>query len=57
MYGMKRTSYRILVGNTEGKWPLGRPRWDDIKMDFRKIGWGVIDWSSLPYDKDQWGFF
>ena len=34
----KRGVYRILVGKTEGKIPLGRPRhrWeDDIKM-----GWG-----------------
>jgi hypothetical protein len=33
----------ILVGNPEGKRPVGRPRrrWvDNIKMDFREIGWG-----------------
>jgi hypothetical protein len=31
--------YRVLVGNSEGKRPLGRPRrrWD-IK-DFRETGW------------------
>jgi hypothetical protein len=37
--GEKRNAYRILVGNPEGKRPLGRPRcrWvDDIKMDLRK---------------------
>jgi hypothetical protein len=36
-----RNAYRILVGNLEGKIPLGRPRhrWvDNIKMDL-KIGW------------------
>jgi len=29
--GKKRNSCRILVGNTEGKGPLGRPRnkWED----------------------------
>jgi hypothetical protein len=35
--------YRILVGNPEGKRPLGRPRrrWEDgIKMDLREIGRG-----------------
>jgi hypothetical protein len=36
----KRNAYRILVGNPEGKRPLGRPRrrWvDHIKMDLREI--------------------
>jgi hypothetical protein len=40
--GEKRNAYRILVGNPEGKRPLGRPRrrWmDNIKIDFREIGW------------------
>jgi hypothetical protein len=39
--GEKRNAYRILVGNPEGKRPLGRPRcrWVDIiKMDLREIG-------------------
>jgi hypothetical protein len=38
--GEKRFAYRILVGKTEGKRPLGRPRrrWvDNIKMDLREI--------------------
>jgi hypothetical protein len=42
----KRNAYRILVGKPEGKRPLGRPRrrWmNNIKMDFREIGWGVMD--------------
>jgi hypothetical protein len=37
----KRNTYRILVGNPEGKRPLGRPRrrWvDNIKMD-SGFGW------------------
>jgi hypothetical protein len=37
----KRNAYRILVGEPEGKRPLGRPRrtWvDNIKMDLREIG-------------------
>jgi hypothetical protein len=31
----KKNAYTILVGNPEGKRPLGRPRcrWVDIKMD------------------------
>jgi hypothetical protein len=33
--------YKVLVGKTEGKGPLGRPRrgWEDgIRMDLREIG-------------------
>jgi hypothetical protein len=44
--GGKRTAYRILVGNAEGKRPLGRPRrrWEDnIRMGFREIEWGGIN--------------
>jgi hypothetical protein len=43
--GEKRNAYRILVGNPEGKRPLGRPRhrWvDNIKMDLRDIWIGLI---------------
>jgi hypothetical protein len=55
--GEKRTAYRILVGNPEGKIPLGRPRrrWvDDIKIDLREIGWDGMDWIDLAQDRDQW---
>ena len=41
----------------EGRRPLGRPRlrWEDnIKMDFREVGWGGIDWISLAQDRDGW---
>jgi hypothetical protein len=41
-----QNAYRILVGNPEGKRPLGRPRrrWvDNIKMDLREIGWDGMD--------------
>jgi hypothetical protein len=44
--GKKRNAYRILVGNPEGKRPLGRPRrrWvDNIKMDLREIGLDGMD--------------
>jgi hypothetical protein len=39
----KRGAYRILVGRSEGRRPLGRPRrrWDDnIKMDLQDVRWG-----------------
>jgi hypothetical protein len=55
--GEKRNAYRILVGKSGGKRPLGRPRcrWEDnIKMDLREIGWGGMDWKDLAQDRDQW---
>jgi hypothetical protein len=42
----KRNAYRILVGNPEGKTPLGRPRsrWvHNIKLDHR----GIEIWTGL----------
>jgi hypothetical protein len=41
--------YRILVGKSEGKRPLGRPRsrWlDNIKRDLREIVWDGIGWTG-----------
>jgi hypothetical protein len=38
--GEKRNAYRVLVGNPEGRRPLGRPRGkrvDNIKMDTREM--------------------
>jgi hypothetical protein len=48
--GEKRNVYRLLVGNPEGKRPLGRPRrrWiDNIKMDLRdRSECCGLDWSG-----------
>jgi hypothetical protein len=55
MTGEKRNAYGILVGNPEGKRPLGRPRrrWvDNIKIDL--IGCDGMDWIELAQDRDQW---
>jgi hypothetical protein len=55
--GAKRIAYRILVRKPEGKRPLGRPThsWeDDIRMELRPIGWGVMDWIDLAQDRNQW---
>jgi hypothetical protein len=27
---------------------------DNIKMDFRVIGWGDLDRTGLPHDRDNW---
>jgi hypothetical protein len=43
LMGEKRNAYRLVLGNTEVKRPLEikRRRWvDNIKIDFREIGWG-----------------
>jgi hypothetical protein len=48
--GERRGAYRVLVGKTEGRRPLGRSRrrWEDnIKTDLREVGWGV--WAGLGW--------
>jgi hypothetical protein len=53
----RRGAYRALVGKTERRRPLGRPRrkWEDnIKMDLREFGWGGIYWIDLALDSDRW---
>jgi hypothetical protein len=55
--GDKRNVYRLLVGKSEGKRPLGRPRrrWiDNIKMDLLEIGLNVVDWIVLAQDRYRW---
>jgi hypothetical protein len=55
--GEKRNAYRILVGNSEGKRPLERPRrrWvDNIKMNLKETEWDGMDWIHLAQDRDQW---
>jgi hypothetical protein len=47
----------MLVGKLEGRTPLGRPRRrlvDNIKMDFREIVWGGVDWIHLAQNRDRW---
>jgi hypothetical protein len=55
--GEKRNVYRLLVGKSEGKRPLGRPRrrWiDNIKMNLLEIGASVVDWVGLAQDRYRW---
>jgi hypothetical protein len=50
-------AYRILVGKTEGKKSLRRPRrrWmDNIKMDHREIGLDSIHCIDLAQNRDKW---
>jgi len=51
---------RVLVGQPEGKRPLGRSRlrWEDnIKMDLQEVGCGGKDWIELAQDRDRWRAF
>jgi hypothetical protein len=54
--GENRNACRILVGNSERKRPLGRPRrrWvDNIKMDRRVTKWDGVDWVDMAQDRDK----
>jgi hypothetical protein len=50
-----RNAYKIVIGNHEGKRPLGRPRhrWDDnIRME-REIEWEGVYWVHRAQGRDQ----
>ena len=53
-----RGAYKVLVGKAERKKkPLGilRRLWeDDIKADFKEIGWEGVDWNNLAHDRFKW---
>jgi hypothetical protein len=53
--GEMRNAYTIFVGKPEGNSRLGRRmgRWEDnIRMDLREIGWGVVEWIHLARDRN-----
>jgi hypothetical protein len=48
--------YKVVVGNPEGKRPLGRSgcRWEDhIKINTRYLGWSDMDWIHRAQDRDK----
>ena len=54
--GEERVVYRALVGKSEGKRPLGRPRRrreDNIKMNLQDVGCGFRDWMELVQDRNK----
>jgi hypothetical protein len=51
-----RGVYRVLMGKTEGKRPLGRTRRrceDDIKMDLLEVECRGMDWIELAQDREK----
>jgi hypothetical protein len=49
--------YRVLVGNPEGKRPMGRPRHrseDNVRMDLQEVECGCEDWIGLAQDRNRW---
>jgi ribosome biogenesis protein Nip4 len=52
-----KNAYNMLVGSSEGKRPLEKPkhRWEDnIRKDLREIVWEGVDWIHLAQDRDRW---
>jgi hypothetical protein len=55
--GEERKVYKVLVGKSDGKRLLGRPRsrWEDgVRMNLRDIGLGDVDWILLSQDRGRW---
>ena len=55
--GEERAVYSVLVGEPEGKRPLGRPRhrWmGNIRTGLQEVGCGNVDWIGLAQDRDRW---
>jgi hypothetical protein len=54
--GERRGVYRFLMGKSEGKRPLGRPRhaWEDnIMLGLQEVQCGGMDWIELAQGRDK----
>jgi len=57
LVGERRGVYSVLVGKSEGKRPLGRPRRRRegiIKMELQEVGCLGVDWIELAQDRNRW---
>ena len=58
--GERKGVYRVLVGKSEGKRPLGRPsyKWENnVKMGRQEVGGESMDWIELAQDRNRWRAF
>jgi hypothetical protein len=49
--------YTLLVGKPEGKRSLGRPKrklMNNIKMNFKELWLGGVDWIGMAQYNDKW---
>ena len=51
--GERRAVYRVLVGNPEGKRPVGRSR-RRREDNINEVGSGGMDWNELAQDRERW---
>jgi hypothetical protein len=55
--GEEGNAYWVFVGKPDGKRPLGKLgyRWEEnVKLDFKDIGWECLDWIRLAHDRHRW---
>jgi hypothetical protein len=55
--GEMRNAYKILIGNHEGKRPLGgsrHKREDNVRVNLREIDWEWVNWIHLAQVRNQW---
>jgi hypothetical protein len=52
-----RSAFKMLIGKSRGRRPLGRPRrrWEDnIRMGLKEIGINTRNWVDSTQDRNYW---